>query len=63
VEKEGDLLRLLREMGHSDVHITKIYLQDYSGREAHKDHAAFSPILSIKSGKSRNDEKSDVLSP
>jgi len=68
LEKGGNLFRLSREMGHSDVQITKIYLQDYPSREAYKDYADFSVILSTKlkkkyqKRKSRNDEKSAILS-
>ncbi len=57
LEKGGDLFRLSREMGHSDVQITKIYLQDYSSREARKDHTTFSPISSIELKKKHQKRK------
>lgn len=47
MEKGGDLFNLSREMGHSDVQITKVYLEDYSSAEARKQHSSYSPISSI----------------
>jgi integrase/recombinase XerD len=43
----GDLFNLSRELGHSDVQITKIYLEDYTSTEARKEHSSYSPISSI----------------
>ena len=53
----GDLFKLSREMGHSDVSVTKIYLEDFSSSEARKEHATFSPITSIHLKKSRKRPK------
>ncbi len=41
LQNGGDLFNLSREMGHSDVQITKIYLEDYSSKEAHKPYIFF----------------------
>lgn len=43
----GDLFKLSREMGHSDIQITKMYLEDFGSSEARKQHAFFSPISRI----------------
>lgn len=53
----GDLFNLSREMGHSDVQITKIYLEDYSSTEARRNHAVFSPIADVELKKRRNRQK------
>ncbi len=47
MERGGDLFKLSREMGHSDIQITKIYLEDFNSTDARKDHTSFSPIESI----------------
>ena len=57
LQNGGDLFNLSREMGHSDVQITKIYLEDYSSREARKNHASFSPISGIELKKKRSGRK------
>jgi len=60
MQRGGDLFKLSREMGHSDVQITKIYLEDFNSTDARKDHTSFSPIGSInlkKSSKKRKKQK------
>jgi integrase/recombinase XerD len=59
MEQGGDLFNLSREMGHSDVRITKVYLEDYSSVEARKHHSSYSPIASIelKGAKRRSRKK------
>ncbi len=47
MKQGGDLFNLSREIGHSDVQVTKIYLEDYSSAEARKQHSSYSPISSI----------------
>jgi len=53
LERGGDLFSLSREMGHSDVSITKIYLEDFSSSQARKEHTTYSPVGSINLKKSR----------
>jgi len=48
LERGGDLFKLSREMGHSDVQVTRTYLEDFSSTQARKEHTAFSPIANIK---------------
>ena len=43
----GDVFKLSREMGHSDVQVTKLYLEDFSSSEARKDHKSYSPIARL----------------
>ena len=44
----GDVFSLSREMGHSSVQITNIYLQDFNSSDARRHHTAFSPINGLK---------------
>ena len=53
----GELFKLSRELGHSSIKITEIYLKDFDSTEARKDHNAFSPIASLDLGKKRRKKK------
>lgn len=44
----GDLFKLSREMGHSNIQTTKIYLEDFNSSDARNEHASFSPINRFK---------------
>jgi hypothetical protein len=44
-------------MGHSDVHITKIYLEDLNSTQARKEHTNFSPISAIQLKRFKKGEK------
>lgn len=57
LEQGGDLFKLSREMGHSDVQITKLYLEDFGSTEARKDHSTFSPIGRINLRKQQKRKK------
>lgn len=57
LSRGGDLFKLSRELGHSDVAVTKIYLEDFGSVEARRDHTAFSPIESIQLRKMRGGKK------
>jgi integrase/recombinase XerD len=48
LESGGEVFKLSREMGHSHVQVTEIYLKDFGSTEARKEHTAFSPISSIQ---------------
>lgn len=48
LERGGELFDLAREMGHSTVQVTEIYLKDYRSVEARKKHSRYSPVESIK---------------
>ncbi len=49
----GDVYKLSRLMGHSEVQITETYLKDFQSREARKDHEQFSPVTNLKRGNPR----------
>jgi len=43
----GEVFKLSREMGHSDVQVTKLYLEDFGSTQARREHATYSPITGI----------------
>ncbi len=53
----GDLFKLSREMGHSDVQVTKLYLEDFGSSEARKDHNSYSPISRLNLKKRRGSKQ------
>lgn len=53
----GDLFKLSRELGHSSIEITKLYLEDFSSSEARKDHNSFTPVANITLRKSKGVRK------
>ena len=44
----GDVFSLSREMGHSSVQITNVYLQDFNSSDARRHHTSFSPVNGLK---------------
>lgn len=44
LERGGEVFKLAREMGHSTVKVTEIYLKDYRSSEARREHKTYSPI-------------------
>jgi integrase/recombinase XerD len=58
LELGGDLFKLSREMGHSDVKITKAYLENFHSTEARKDHTAFSPVSMLDLQKKKRRKQS-----
>jgi len=48
LKSSGDLFKLSREMGHSNVQVTKIYLDDFTSSDARQEHTTFSPINRFK---------------
>ena len=44
MENGGELFKLSRELGHSSIQTTKIYLEDFGSTEARKDHNSFTPL-------------------
>ncbi len=53
LQRGGEVFKLSREMGHSTVQVTEVYLKDFRSSEARREHTAFSPIggLDLKTGK------------
>ncbi len=44
----GDVFKLSRELGHSNIQTTRIYLEDFSSSDARTEHTSFSPINNFK---------------
>jgi len=44
LEQGGDLYKLSRLMGHTDVKTTERYLKEFTSREARQQQARFSPL-------------------
>ncbi|HEX6556654.1 MAG TPA: tyrosine-type recombinase/integrase [Ktedonobacteraceae bacterium] len=59
LERGGEIFKLSREMGHSSVQVTEIYLKDYKSTEARREHVAYSPIqeLNLKKSKGKKRQK------
>ncbi len=48
LKRGGEIFKLSREMGHSSVQVTEIYLKDFQSSEARKVHTDFSPVGSLE---------------
>lgn len=60
LERGGEVFKLSREMGHSTVQVTEIYLKDYRSSEARREHTSYSPIGGIASvGKKKHRRKKE----
>lgn len=59
LERGGDLFKLSRDMGHSSIQITKIYLEDFGSSEARKEHNAYSPLADIEFKKKRKGKRKE----
>lgn len=60
LQRGGELFKLAREMGHSTVQITEIYLKDYRSSEARREHTTYSPIGEIGlTGRKKKRKKDD----
>jgi integrase/recombinase XerD len=59
LQRGGEVFKLSREMGHSTVQVTEIYLKDFRSSEARKEHTEFSPIgeFNLRSKKKRRKEE------
>jgi integrase/recombinase XerD len=60
LEQGGEVFKLSREMGHSDVKTTEVYLRDFNSTEARREHDAFSPVarLQLKNRRRRDRQQS-----
>jgi len=50
----GDIFKLSRVLGHTEVQTTQIYLKDFQSRDARVEHSQFSPVEQLRLGR-RND--------
>ena len=57
VDHGGDILRLSRELGHSDVKITEIYLRDFDSTDARRDHSSQSIFNELKVQKRKKSKR------
>ncbi len=57
MENGGDLFSLSRELGHSDIQTTKIYLEGFNSTQARKVHQKFSPVSLIDVKETRRRRK------
>ncbi len=44
LENGGEIFKLSRVLGHSEMQTTQIYLRDFQSREARVDHSQYSPV-------------------
>jgi integrase/recombinase XerD len=51
LENGGEIFKLSRVLGHSEMQTTQVYLRDFQSREARVEHAQFSPVERLKLGK------------
>jgi integrase len=60
LEQGGEVFKLSREMGHSDVKTTEVYLRDFNSTEARREHDAFLPVarLQLKNRRRRDRQQS-----
>jgi integrase/recombinase XerD len=47
----GEIFKLSRVLGHSEMQTTQIYLRDFQSREARADHSQYSPVENLQLGK------------
>ena len=60
LQRGGEVFKLSREMGHSEVQVTETYLKDFNSTQARMEHSDFSPIGLVnlkKNGGSRRGTK------
>jgi site-specific recombinase XerD len=47
----GELIKLSRVMGHTDIETTQVYLKDFTARDARGEHTRFSPVSTFRLGR------------
>ncbi len=57
----GDVYKLSRSLGHSEIGVTEEYLKDFKSRDARKDHDNYSPINRLKKVSKAQSKRSDNL--
>jgi integrase/recombinase XerD len=58
LENGGEIFKLSRVLGHSEMQTTQIYLRDFQSREARADHAQFSPVEQLRLGRGKTGKNS-----
>lgn len=60
LDNGGDVYKLSRSLGHSEIGTTEVYLKNFKSRNARKDHDTFSPVASLNQAK-KTRKRSDNL--
>jgi integrase/recombinase XerD len=55
----GEIFKLSRILGHSEMQTTQIYLKDFQSKEARAEHIRYSPIEQLKIGRSKQNKKKE----
>jgi len=61
LDNGGDVYKLSRSLGHSEIGTTEEYLKDFKSRDARKEHDTYSPVNRLKQAKNTHNKKSDSL--
>ncbi len=61
LDNGGDLYKLSRSLGHSEISTTEEYLKDFKSRDARKDHNNYSPVTRLRQSRKQHRVKSDSL--
>ena len=59
LDQGGELFKLSRELGHSDIQVTKVYLEDFGSTEARRDHNSYSPLAGLQLNKQKRYKRRD----
>jgi integrase/recombinase XerD len=61
LDNGGDVYKLSRSLGHSEIGTTEEYLKDFKSRDARKEHDTYSPVNRLKQANKTGNKKSDSL--
>ena len=61
LQRGGEVFKLSREMGHSTVQVTEIYLKDYRSSETRREHTSYSPVAEIDLASKKKRKKKEQL--
>ena len=51
LDNGGDVYKLSRSLGHSEIGTTEEYLKDFKSRDARKEYGTYSPVNRLKPSK------------
>lgn len=63
LENGGEIFKLSRVLGHSEMQTTQVYLRDFHSREARNDHALYSPVERLHLGRKVQPKRRNVKRP
>jgi site-specific recombinase XerD len=61
LDNGGDVYKLSRTLGHSEIGTTEEYLKNFKSRDARKDHDNYSPVARLRSKKKQRSSKDDGM--